>query len=41
MHFWLGGTPEWLYLYEVRGDKLILPYGTIRQLIRMIPEKMF
>ena len=40
MHFWLGGTPEWLYLYEVRGDKLILPYGTIRQLIHMTPEKM-
>lgn len=39
MHFWLGGTPEWLYLYEVRGDKLILPFGTLRQLVPLIPEK--
>ena len=39
MHFWLGNTPEWLYLYEVHGDKLILPYGTLRQLIPLIPEK--
>ena len=38
MHFWIGGTPEWLYLYEVRGDKLILPYGTLRQLVPLIPE---
>ena len=39
MHFWLGSTPEWLYLYEVRGNKLILPFGTLRQLIPLIPEK--
>ena len=39
MHFWVGKTPEWLYLYEVRGDKLILPFGTLRQLIPLIPEK--
>ena len=38
MHFWLGGTPEWLWLYEVHGEKLVLPYGTLRQLIPLIPE---
>ena len=39
MHFWVGRTPEWLWLYEVHGDKLILQYGTLRQLIPLIPEK--
>lgn len=38
MHFWLGSTPEWLWLYEVHGEKLVLPYGTLRQLIPLIPE---
>ncbi len=37
MHFWLGSTPEWLYLYEVHGDKLILPYGVLRN-IPLNPE---
>ena len=36
MHFWLGSTPEWLYLYEVHGDKLVLPFGTLRDIIPMI-----
>ena len=39
MHFWIGNTPEWLYLYETLGDKLILPFGTLRQLVPLIPEK--
>ena len=38
MHFWVGNTPEYLYLYETRGDKLILPYGTLRQVISIVPE---
>ena len=37
MHFWVGNTPEWLWLYEVRGDKLILPYGVLRN-IPLNPE---
>ena len=36
MHFWVGKTPEWLYLYEVHGDKLVLPFGTLRNIIPMI-----
>ena len=36
MHFWVGGTPEWLCLYEVRGDKLILPYGVLRNIWSMV-----
>ena len=39
MHFWVGKTPEWLHLYVVQGEKLILPFGTLRQLIPLIPEK--
>ena len=39
MHFWLGNTPEYLNLYEIHGEKLILPFGTLRQLIPIIPEK--
>ena len=36
MHFWLGNTPEWLYLYEVHGGQLVLPFGTLRDIIHMI-----
>ena len=36
MHFWLGRTPEWLYLYEFHGDELVLPFGTLRNIIPMI-----
>ena len=36
MHFWLGNTPEFLYLYEVRGDKLILPFGVLRNILPMV-----
>ena len=36
MHFWLGGTPEWLYLYEIHGDKLVLPSGVFTKIIRMM-----
>ena len=39
MHFWVGGTPEYLYLYEVRGDKLILPYGTLRHIVNICPKE--
>ena len=36
MHFWVGKTPEWLYLYEVHGDKLVLPYGVLRDILPMV-----
>lgn len=36
MHFWVGNTPEFLYLYEVHGFKLVLPYGCLRSIIPMI-----
>ena len=36
MHFWIGSTPEWLYLYEVHGDKLVLPYGVLKRILPMV-----
>ena len=38
MHFWVGNTPEFLYLYEVHGYQLVLPYGTLRNILPMIPQ---
>lgn len=32
MHFRVGNTPETLSLYELRGNKLILPFGMLRTL---------
>lgn len=32
MHFWLGNTPATLTLYETRGNALVLPFGTLRNL---------
>ena len=36
MGFWVGNTPQYLYLYEVHGDEIILPYGTLKQISSMI-----
>ena len=39
MHFWVGKTPEYLYLYEVHGGKLILPYGVLRKIWSMVDTR--
>ncbi len=39
MHFWLGNTPEWLWLYEVHGDTLVLPYGVFRNILPMVDTR--
>ena len=39
MHFWIGNTPEWLYLYEVHGDQLVLPYGVLRNIWSMVDTR--
>ena len=36
MHFWVGNTPEYLHLYETHGDKLVLPYGVLRNILPMV-----
>lgn len=39
MNLWLGNTPKVLCLYETRGDKLILPFGTLRSIPKEITDK--
>ena len=36
MGFWVGKTPKYLYLYEMHGDEIILPYGTLKQIKPLI-----
>ena len=38
MGFWVGDTPKYLYLYEVHGDEIVLPYGTLKQIKPMIQD---
>ena len=38
MGFYLGNTPKFLYLYEIHGDEIILPYGTLKQIQPMIKD---
>lgn len=40
MGFWVGNTPKFLYLYEVHGDEIILPYGTLKQIQPMIKDAL-
>lgn len=35
MHFWLGNTPKTLNLYEIHGDDLVLPFGCLRELLKI------
>ena len=36
MHFWVGNTPEKLYLFQWDGDTLVLPYGCLKSVIEQI-----
>ena len=40
MGFWIGNTPKYLYLYEIHGDEIILPYGTLKQIKPMIQDAL-
>lgn len=40
MGFWVGNTPQYLRLYEVHGGDLVLPFGTLRPLLKQCkPEE--
>ena len=39
MNLWLGNTPKMLYLYEIRGNTLVLPFGVLRSLPKSITDK--
>ena len=36
MGFWVGNTPKKLYLYEVHGESIVLPYGTLKEITHML-----
>lgn len=36
MGFWVGNTPEKLYLYQWDGDTLVLPFGCLRAVMGMM-----
>ena len=40
MHLWLGNTPRTLYLYEVNGNSLILPFGCLRAILPLLEGDM-
>lgn len=40
MGFWIGNTPKYLFLYEIHGDEIILPYGTLKQIKPMIQDAL-
>ena len=38
MGFWTGNTPRSLTLFEIIGDKIILPYGTLNSILPLLKE---
>lgn len=38
MGFWLGNTPKDLYLYEIHGDELIIPYGCLKAIEPLLKD---
>ena len=36
MGFWLGNTPQYLYLYEIHGGDLVIPYGCLKEIASLI-----
>lgn len=36
MGLWVGNTPRFLDLYEIHGDDLILPFGTLREILSFL-----
>ena len=38
MGFWTGNTPKKLDLYQIIGGNLILPYGSLKQILKLCPN---
>ena len=38
MGFWLGNTPKTLNLYQIIEGNLVLPYGTLKQILTLFPN---
>ena len=40
MGLWVGGVPENIYLYERRGNDLVLPFGCVSKLRKKYPDAL-
>ena len=40
MGFYVDNTPKFLFLYEVHGDEILLPYGTLKQIQPLIKDSV-
>lgn len=40
MHLWTGKTPQYLFLYEKHGNAITLPFGTLRDLLALCPQRI-
>ena len=38
MGFWVGNTPKYLYLYEIHGGDLVIPYGCLKSIAPLIKD---
>lgn len=38
MGFWLGNTPKDLYLYEIHGGELVVPYGCLKSIAPLLKD---
>ena len=38
MGFWVGSTPKDLYLYEIHGGELVIPYGCLKAIAPLIKD---
>ena len=38
MGFWVGNTPTHLYLYEIHGSNLVIPYGCLKAIAPLIKD---
>lgn len=38
MGFWIGNTPKELYLYEIHGGELVIPYGCLKAIAPLLKD---
>ena len=38
MGFWVGNTPKQLYLYEIHGGELVIPYGCLKSIAPLLAD---
>ena len=40
MGFWVGNTPKNLFLYEIRGGELVIPYGCLKAIAPLLKDSI-